>query len=280
MSVDLTETIKTTLETLFDDQTLGEYISQPTEHPHVQYWMYSALSWLSAIPIVNVLWAGSIFFGRTVWFWAHYWNIFWWTLGASFFFQFFWLWILDGWGWLDMDWVYQIFAPLNEDGHYGIVEEWVTVNTWTMAYTIEIIEKDTGVTFDATNETHMQKLKDYTWPYIFEQMNLINIMDGSSWMTNTFWFLFCPQMYVDNDGNALDGYPLMLAKSHELSKMYWGDYSWLEDPYNKKIKLELLTFFGTFINIIWGGLVYTLNIICGDIPAYISIWTQIFEYFK
>jgi len=35
-----------------------------------------------------------------------------------------------------MDWVYQIFAPLNEDGNYGIVEEWVNVNTWSIAYTI------------------------------------------------------------------------------------------------------------------------------------------------
>lgn len=126
----------------------------------------------------------------------------------------------------------------------------------------------------------MQKLKDFTWPYVFEQMNLVNYTSWVLWTSNTFWFLFCPQMYVDSDGYALDGYPLMIAKSAELSKMYWGDYSWLEDPYNRKIKLDLFSFFGIVINIMWGALVYSVNVICGDIPAYISIWTQIFEYFK
>lgn len=41
-------------------------------------------------------------------------------------------------------------------------------------------------------------------------------------------------MYVDDEGYALDGYPLMLAKNYELSKMYQGDYSWMADPKNRK----------------------------------------------
>ena len=50
----------------------------------------------------------------------------------------------------------------------AIVDKWVAVNTWTIALTIEVIEKDTGVDFDFYNETHLKKLKDYTWPYLFE----------------------------------------------------------------------------------------------------------------
>jgi hypothetical protein len=53
---------------------------------------------------------------RSMWFYAISWNTFWWAVLFSLFFQFFWLWIFDAWGWIEMDWVYQIFAPLNEDG--------------------------------------------------------------------------------------------------------------------------------------------------------------------
>jgi hypothetical protein len=146
---------------------------------------------ISVIPVVNLVWWGSVA-ARFGWFIAHYWNYFWWALLMGLFFQWFWLWILDAWGWIDMQWVYQIFAPLNDDGHYDIVDQWVVVNTWTLAYTREVIEKDTGVDFDPSNETHMQKLKDFVWPYIFEQMNLINVTSYSLWWLNTFWIFWCP----------------------------------------------------------------------------------------
>lgn len=151
------------------------------------------------------------------------------------------------------------------------------VNTWTFEYTIEVVEKDTGVDFDATNEVHIQKLKDLTWPYLYEQMNLINGFDGllGAWFDNTIWFLLYPTMYVDEDGNALDGYPLMLAKSNKLSAMYLGDYSWMEDPFNRKMPLDVGTFFGTLVNITLGGFIYGFQLyILGDIPAMISIFYQ------
>ena len=122
---------------------------------------------------------------------------------------------------------------MNDKGEYGIVDEWVAVNTWTLAYTMEVIEKDTGAKFDPENEEHIQALKDYTWPYLYETMNLITIWDMLMYPENLFWFWCFPEMYVDSKGIALDGYPLMLAKSFELSKMYTGDYSWLKDPTNR-----------------------------------------------
>ena len=273
MSIDLADSIKNTLVTLFDDQSL-----LGAHHPKVQVWFYYVFSWLNYVPFVNLAWVVSLW-GRSIWFVVHGWNYFWWMLLFYFFFEFFWLWILDGWGLIEMDWLYTIFAPKDEDGHYRFIDDWVAVNTWSFAYTIEVIEKDTGVAFDANNETHMLKLKDFTWPYLFEQMNMINYLESSMWITNTFWFLLCPQMYVDGDGNALDGYPLMMAKSHELSKMYWGDYSWMLHPFTRELKIDQFTFFGTMVNILWGSLLYSFNHILGDIPAYISIWLQIFGYF-
>jgi hypothetical protein len=158
----------------------------------------------------------------------------------------------------------------------------VNVNTWTFEYTIAVIEKDTGVDFDATNEVHVQKLKDMTWPYLYEQMNLLNYAGGlyGTWFGMTMWFLLCPTMFVDEDGYALDGFPLMLAKTNQLSAMYWGDYSWLEDPYNRKIPLEVTTFLGTLFNVSSGYFIYVFQFyILGDIPAIISIFYQVYFTF-
>ena len=87
-------------------------------------------------------------------------------------------------------------------------------------------------------------------------MNLVNRFAGGMWLTNSIWFALCPQMYVDEEGIALDGYPLMLAKSFELSKMYNGDFSWMQDPYNRKIPITFMTFIDTAINITIGGFVH------------------------
>ena len=100
-------------------------------------------------------------------------------------------------------------------------------------------------------------MKDYTWGYIWEQMNILNMEINTSWLMNTFWMFLCPTMYVDEEGYAKDGYPLMLAKSHELSKMYVGDYSWIKDPKSKKVKLEWTTFFYTLYNLWYGTFIWS-----------------------
>ena len=58
-----------------------------------------------------------------------------------------------------MDWFWQIFAPLNENGEYEIVDQWVEVNTWTMAYTVKVIEKETARPWDATDVEQMDLMK-------------------------------------------------------------------------------------------------------------------------
>lgn len=134
-----------------------------------------------AFPPFGYIFTVAFLFGRFGWFYAHNWNIFWWSILLGFFFNFFWLWILDAWGWIEADWFWQILAPLNDKGEYTVVDEWVSVNSWTLPYTMEVIEKETGAKFDVKNEDHMQALKDYTWPYIYETMNLINIYDTMMW---------------------------------------------------------------------------------------------------
>ena len=133
MSIDLAD-IKTTLETFFNVQSLGDKISEST-HPMVQFYWYGAWNWLFIVPFANIAWALTLI-SRFIWTWAYSWNNLIWAGALYLFFDWFWLFVLDGWGWIEMDWVYQIFAPLNEDGDYGIVEEWVNVNTWSIAYTI------------------------------------------------------------------------------------------------------------------------------------------------
>ena len=185
-------------------------------------------------------------------------NIFWFSIYFGLFYQWFWLWFIDGLGWVRVDWVWQIFCPLDGNGDYKIVDEWVAVNTWTLAYTIQIIEKDTGVTFDANNEIHVAKLHDFVWPYLYEQLNLVNSFGTYGWVMNTILIVICPKLYVDADGYAVDGYPMIMAKSLELSKMYWGDYTWLADPKNRRYKLDMFSFEGILFNVSWGWCWYFL----------------------
>lgn len=203
-----------------------------------------------------------IYFGTYVvrWGWSavYLWHNLYWVLVIYLFHQFFFLFILDGWGWFEMDPFYEIIAPRDKVGNYEIVDKWVEENTWTLAMTIQVVENELGVRFDPSNTNHIAKLRDYTWPYIYEQMNIHNALtlNPGIMFTNTFWIILCPSMYVDEEGYALDGYPQMLAQSNELSKMYWGDYSWLEKPKRRDLKLDAFTFFGTWINNLWGACVY------------------------
>lgn len=204
------------------------------------------------IPYIGGILSSVINAARYIWFIVYSWNFIGVALGICFFSFFFELWILDAWGWLEMDWFWQIFAPLDDNGNYGVVDDWVAVNTWTMAYTTKVIERESGKSWDASDEQHLQMMEDYTWAYIFEQMNALNAVSIISWYPNTFWMIFCPNMYVDDQGNALDGYPLMMAKSYEMSKMYIGDYSWLNDPRSRTLKFEWNYPFVTACNVFYG----------------------------
>lgn len=105
---------------------------------------------------------------RSVWAIIYSWNAFWWLLLIGAFWQVWPLWLLDAWGWLEMDWFWQMFTPLDANGNYSIVDEWVEVNTWTMAYTMKVIEIESGKKWDIDDEQHIQMMKDYTWAYLFE----------------------------------------------------------------------------------------------------------------
>ena len=168
----------------------------------------------AGIPYIGGILSSLINAARYIWFIVYSWNSFWVALGVWFFSFFFQLWILDAWGLLEMHWFWQIFAPLDDNGNYGVVDDWVAVNTWTMAYTTKVIERESGKSWDASDEQHLQMMEDYTWAYIFEQMNALNAVSFIFWFQDTFWMILCPTMYVDDQGYALDGYPLMLAKSY------------------------------------------------------------------
>ena len=49
----------------------------------------------------------------------------------------------------------------------------------------------------------MKLLNDATWPYLYETLNLVNTFEGNMAITNTVLFYLLPELYIDNDGNAL-----------------------------------------------------------------------------
>ena len=65
---------------------------------------YALVLMMYVFPPFGYLGAVSLLFGRFGWFYAHQWNIFWWSILFGFFFNFFWVWILDAWGWIEADW--------------------------------------------------------------------------------------------------------------------------------------------------------------------------------
>lgn len=85
---------------------------------------------------------------------------------------------------------------------------------------MKALENGLGEPFDSKNEIHMKLLKDLTWPYLFETLNLVNTYEGYTYIMNSVLFYIMPSLYVDEKGYARDGYPMMVATSHELSKMY------------------------------------------------------------
>lgn len=100
------------------------------------------------------------------------------------------------------------------------------------------------------------------------------------WLQNTFLIMICPSLYVDEDGYALDGYPMIMAKSLELSKMYWGDYSWLENPKSRELSLDMFSFWLISFNVSWGWWQYILSTyVLADVLGFISIYIQMYSYF-
>ena len=125
----------------------------------------------------------------------------------------------------------------------------------------------------------MKLLNDATWPYLYETLNLVNTFEGNMAITNTVLFYLLPELYIDNDGNALDGYPKLAASSHELSKMYQGEFTWLDEKTSTDLKIDQFTFIRTLINIYYGEFWYMINRVLWDIPALVSILVQTLMYF-
>ena len=94
----------------------------------------------------------------------------------------FWLWILDAWGWIEMKEYWEVFVP-QSDGQYNFTDYWVEVNTYRIAFNIKVIEKELGIKFDYNNADHMTKLNEYAWPYLGEQLHLVNIFAIFFWWT-------------------------------------------------------------------------------------------------
>lgn len=114
---------------------------------------------------------------------------------------------------------------------------------------------------------------------MYETLNLVNTFDGEMVITNTVLFYLFPELYIDNDGKALDGYPKIVASSHELSKMYQGEFTWLDEKTSTDLKIDQFTFLRTLINIYYGEFWYLVNRGLWDIPALVSIIVQILMYF-
>ena len=61
--------------------------------------------------------------------------------------------------------------------------------------------------------------------------------------------------------------------------MYWGDYSWLEDPKSRELKLDVFSFWAIYFNVNWGWCSYFLAAyILADALGFISVYTQMISY--
>ena len=120
MEIDL-DSMKTSLATLLlnvlsdNDYMTGTAVSEQHHvHPDVglsipwaAYFVPSALIYSGFVymfPPFGYLATLALIYGRLGWFIAHAWHIFWWSILFNLFFQFFWVWILESWGWIEADW--------------------------------------------------------------------------------------------------------------------------------------------------------------------------------
>lgn len=162
-------------------------------------------------PMVGVL--SNIFlpFRNTVGIVTFYYYIAW--FGFFYFIAYFgWLWVLHAWGFINMDWIWDAFVPKNDAGEYTFEDDFSEINSWSLYYTMKIIEKDFGTDFDPYNEKHLEAMDSYTWSYIFDQVfpalafcNTMGVM--------VVPFFLNSDSFLDADGYALDGLPNMYARS-------------------------------------------------------------------
>ena len=139
---------------------------------------------------------------RFAWVFVHMFNFIFWGSALSLFLNWLLLWILDSIGFVQNDPFNIIMAGKDVGGEKGITDEWIDTNTWTLELTIEAIEKETKEKFDPKNESHMTMLKDLTWPYLYETLNLVNTFESMMVVTNSVLFYIFPDLYVEEDGNA------------------------------------------------------------------------------
>ena len=176
-------------------------------------------------------------FSRFSWVAAHLGQLIWWSGSLNLFLYWIWLWVLDGIGIVQND-PFRLILAGKDFGEKGLTDDWINSNTWTLKLSMTALENGLGEPFDIKNEIHMKLFKDFTWPYLYETLNLVNTYEASTFITNSILFYFIPSLYVDEKGFAKDGYPMLVATSHELSKMYQGEYTWLETTEKTELKID------------------------------------------
>ena len=112
---------------------------------------------------------------------------------------YFWVWIIDYYGYIEMDWLWDIIDPDRGDEIDG-TDKWVQMNTSLVGVSIVTLAKAKGVRtsdFDLTDSENMRDLIMLSYPLLYGNMMPSITLAGIVDMTQMFWFYFFPDAYAD-----------------------------------------------------------------------------------
>ena len=161
-----------------------------------------------------------------------YWAIYW-----------FWVWILDAYGYIEMDWFWSIIDP-DRGKEIDAVDKWIGSNLFWLALAEQATVKSMGVEkLDRNDKTMMQNLLFISYPLISANMGPALFVGASVAPWQLIWYLLFPDAYVDENGYARKGWPELLVRTEQIERMLLLDYdSYLDNPEGNNLELNVMTF--------------------------------------
>lgn len=132
--------------------------------------------------------------------------------------QYFFIWIFDYYGYLEMDWLWNIIDPDRGDEIDG-TDRWVQMNTSLVGIAIFTLAKAQGINavdFDLTDSKNMTDLIILSYPLIYDNMIPSITLAQLVGFQQMIWYYIFPDAYADDKGLPRKGWAEILARTTQF----------------------------------------------------------------
>ena len=160
----------------------------------------------------------------------------------------FWVWILDVYGWIEMDWLWDVIAP-DHGPTNTIADKWVQMNTWWLAYATQaILMARNEPQLDGNNFMQMNELVFIAYPLLTTNMAAAVTLSQNLWLPQLIYFVLFKDAFVDEYGHPREGWPQLVARTVPMLRMLLFDFdTFLRDPEGRNAELNEMSFILLFV---------------------------------